>query len=351
MRRFLPLVLVCLMLVSLLSLTASATPTLTLQVGTDSTPHAADQPLPAPDAPEGKVFVGWAASGVLLPANAVYSGTEPVTLTALFVGMETEGEVRLGEKKGLRFLTEINKADLQALQAYTTLAYGTLIAPLSYVQAAGGVLTPAALAAAGKTKYLEAKADTFLAETDTVYVLSGSVVSLLAKNYKQSYCGAGYLQISYTNGQTAYVAATPSAAVTPYDTALSAHGDRTETADATHIHQIGDRYSPYTAEELRYFSNILSGCVDLSYWMSSKPITLEPADAYHQLPYTATFDNESESVVLTVTAGSDFRFDKHFCQLLLDGYLTSDGWNKLNLTVGEDGRTLAVKYREFTDLE
>ena len=86
--------------------------------------------------------------------------------------------------------------------------------------------------------------------------------------------------------------------------------------------------------------------------MSSKSeITLETADAYHQLPYTAAFDNESESIVLTVSADSDFRFDTHVCSLTLDGYLTSESWNSLNLTVGEDGRTLVVKYREYTDLE
>ena len=354
MYRLLAFTLSVCMLASLLLLPAAATDggTVTLQVGTERETLPAGEALPIPEAPEGKVFVGWGAEGVLLPGGAAYAPSGDVTLTALFLDIRTRAEVRLGDKKGIRFLTELDRADWEMLRTYTDPALGTLIAPKSYVEAADGVLTPAALAAAGKTKYLNATADDFYAKTDTVCTLSGSVVALKSKNLTLDYVGAGYVKITYTNGTEAFVTAPPSAAVTPYGQALAAHGDRTEAADATHTHQVGDRYSPYTAEELRYFSNILSGCVDLSYWMSSQSeIVLKRADAYHQLPYAATFDTESESIVLTVGANSDFRFDKHFCSLTLDGYLTSESWNSLNLTVGEEGRTLAVKYREYTDLE
>ncbi|MBE6703403.1 MAG: hypothetical protein E7585_08370 [Ruminococcaceae bacterium] len=353
MHRFIAFLLFLLLLLPLAATAVSAAPaaTLTLVIGEGNETVSADQPLPTPAAPSGKYFVGWAGEHIFLPGGALCETQSDLTLTALFVGMETCGEVRLGAQKGIRFLTHIHRGELETLQTYTTPAYGTFIAPKAYVDAANGKLTPDALASAGKTKYLDTQATAFYRETDTVYTLSGSVVSLLGENFKRDYVGAGYLKLTYTNGTTALVVASPCAAVNPYETALAAHNDRTETADGTHIYAVGDRYSPYTAEELSYFSNILSGCVDLSYWMSGKPITLTAASNYHQLPYTAFYDQTSESVILTVAGGSEFSFDKHFCQLELDGYVTSANWNRINLTVGDDGKSLAVKYREYTDLE
>ena len=355
MHRFMAFCLSVLLLVPLLaaSVSAAGAVNVTLQIGTKTQALTPGDTLPLPEAPEGKIFAGWGGEGELLPAGATYRPSSDATLTALFVGMETRAEVRLGERRGIRFLTEIDRADLQALSALVPPAYGTLIAPASYVQAAGGVLTPAALAAAGKTKYIEARADGFYTEADTVCTLSGSVVGLRTENLDLAYVGAGYLKITYTNGEIGYIAATPSAAVTPHAQALAAHGDRTAVADAVHTNAVEGGYSPYTAEELAYFARILSGCIDLSYWMSgvSHPLTLTPADAYHQLPYTAAYDLEGESIVLTVKEGNGFCFDQHFYALILDDYPTTESWNKLNLTVSAQGKQLAVKYREYTDLE
>ena len=355
MHRFIAFCLSVLLLVPLLAASVSATPaaTVILQIGAETQVLSAGECLPFPEVPEGKAFVGWGGEDTLLPAGVTYAPTADATLTALFVGMQSHAEVRLGDAKGIRILTDIDRSDLQALLAYTTPAYGTLIVPEAYLQAADGVLTPTALAAAGKAKYIEARADGFYVETDTVCTLSGSVVALRTENLDLAFVGAGYLKVTYTNGEIAYVTATPSAAVTPYAQALVAHADRVASADATHVNAVEGGYSPYTAAELAYFAQILSGRIDLSYWMTSAnhPLTLTPADSYHQLPYTAVYDLESESVVLTVNAGSSFRFDQHLYCLVLDGYLTSDVWNKLNLTVSSDGRQLAVKYREYTDLE
>lgn len=353
MYRLTAFVLSVLMLVPLLFIAASASAagTVTLQVGGSTEILPTGAALPTPDAPDGKVFVGWAAQDVLLPAGATYTPSGDMTLIALFLEMQTRFELRLGVKNGIRFLTDVDRADWEALLTYTTPTFGTLIAPRAYVEAADGVLTPEALTSAGKTKYLNATADEFYGKTDTVCTFAGSIVAFLSENLTTDYVGAGYVKITYTNGTEGLIAAAPSGAANPYEQALTAHGDRTAQADATHKNAVGDRYSPYTAAELHYFSNILSGCIVLDYKMTSTtiPPTLQKADDYHQLPYIARYDEESESVILTVTEGSDFRFSTHFCSLTLDGYDTTDSWNDRNLTFGEDGTSLAIKYREYTD--
>lgn len=334
MYRLLAFVLSLLLLCSAFILTgaAEAAPAVTLSVAGVTQSHDALAPLPHPDTPAGKVFAGWGGEGVFLPAGASFTPTADTTLTALFVGLSTEGELRFGAYRGLRFVTTMDRADHTALSGYTTVQYGTVIAPLSYAQAAGGSLEPTALFAAGKTKQIDLLATEFYEESNTVLRFAGSVVALKGENYKRDYVAAGYLRVQYSNGETGRIMAPVSAPVTPYALANAA---------------LSATSAP--AEEQSHLSNILSGCITLDYWMSGKALTLTAAGTHHALPYVATHDVASESILLTVNAGSDFRFDRHFCSLTLDGYPTSAAWNAVNLTVREGGTVLAIKYREYTD--
>ena len=334
MYRLLAFVLSLLLLCPAFLLTGAAqtAPAVTLSVEGVTQTYTVGEPLPIPTAPVGKSFVGWGATGVFLPAGVPFIPTADVTLTAVFISLSTEGALRFGTYRGLRFSTRMGKADYEALTAYTTVEYGTVIAPHVYAQAAGNSLAPAALAAAGKTKQLDLLATEFYEQNDTVLTFAGSVFALKAENYMLDYVAAGYLKVQYTNGTSGQIFAPVSDPVTPYTAANAAL-----VAGSA------------AGEDQAYLANLISGRIQLDYWMSGKALTLTAAGPHHTLPYTATYDVASESVLLTVKTGSTFRFDQHFCTLILDGYPTPATWNALNLTVRENGTVLAVKYVEYTD--
>ena len=334
MYRLLAFVLSFLLLCSAFLLTGAANtaPAVTLSVEGVTRVLDAGEPLPTPDAPTGKIFAGWGATGVFLPAGAAFTPSEDVTLTAVFVGLSTEGTLRLGTGKGLRFLTRMDRGEYTTLCSYTTVQYGTVIAPLSYAQAAGNSLSPQALSAAGKTKQRDLLANGFYEETDTVLTFAGSLVALKGENYLLDYVAAGYLKVQYTNGQSAQVFAPVCAPVCPYTLANAALAAGTAPT-----------------EEQGYLTNLISGRIQLDYWMSGKALALTAAGTHHTLPYAATYDAASESILLTVRTDSTFRFDRHFCTLILDGYPTNATWNTANLTIRQNGTVLAIKYREYTD--
>lgn len=333
MYRLLAFALSLLLLCPVFTLTgaANSAPVVTLSAGDTTRPLEAGESLPLPTAPTGKVFAGWTAPGVFLPAGVPFTPSESVTLTALFVGLSTQGTLRLGVGKGLRFLTRMDRADYTALCACTTVAYGTVIAPLSYAQAANNSLAPAALTAAGKTKQLDLAATAFYEESQDVLTFAGSVVALKGENYSRDYVASGYLKVRYTNGTDGLIMAPVSAPVCPYTLANAAHAAGNAPA-----------------EDQTYLSHLLAGCITLDYWMSGKDLTLTPAHPQHTLPYAASYDMESECVLLTVKSGSSFRFDQHFCNLTLDGYLASPTWNAINVKVLANGTVLSVSYPEYT---
>ena len=272
--------------------------------------------LPDPEnVPEGKVFAGWGGDGVFLSAGATYRQEGSATLQAVFVGISTkpDAKVRTETEIGLRFLTEIDRSDLAALKQYTPVTYGTYIAPADYVEAANGVLTPAALQAAGKT-YLETTTDQLYAETDTVATVAGSLVNVLQQNQYREFCAAGYIRVQYTDGSVANLTAPAGAGVRLYDQALTAFCDRTEAADATHTTQTAHgTYSPYSAEQLAYFSAVMDCVVDVTRFVvdTNNLDTVGPAaDLYGYMPTAYRVTYEMGGFVFTVNDGATFRFDR-----------------------------------------
>ena len=290
-------------------LTAASDPVLTQSVSTGEV-------LTAPESlPSGKVFAGWGAEGIFLPAGATYTGEGTVTLTAVLVGMSTrpDTKVRTEVQTGLRFLTDIDKADLNVLKGYTEVLYGTYIAPADYVTAANGVLTSAALQSAGKT-CLETVTDKLYAETETTATVAGSLVELLTHNYYRDFQAAGYLKVSYTNGTAAVVVASASAPVKLYDLSLSAYCDRTEAADATHV-SVTDHgtYSPYNADQLGYFAKVMDCVVDVTRFtvdIANNDVVKPSEDFYGYMPQSYRVTYELGCYVFTVEEGGAFRFNK-----------------------------------------
>ena len=356
MYRTLSFLLALLLLCSMVLPIAAADASFTLTLHSGGEPAvlsgASSYTLPTPNAPAGKVFAGWTAQGVFLPAGATFAAAGDTALTALFVEISTQtgANLRVTDGFGLRFLTHISRSDLNALAACTTVGYGTLIAPADYVSAAGGVLTPEALAAAGKTKYLDITAKSFFEETDAVSTVAGSIVQLLSKNYCRDFMGAGYLSVTYTNGTSGRIYAAPANGSCLYTLACAAHCDRTAAADTTHTVATGNGYSPYSGESLAFFAKVMDSVVNVEYLASQRAaVTLMPQNAYYQAPFTAAYDAAEEQLVFTVRQGSAYRFHTDFDSLILEKLVRVKGRGYSSLyRISADGMTLRVNYSDYT---
>ena len=122
--------------------------------------------------------------------------------------MTTRGTatVRFAEDgAGLRFSTEVEAVGWQALMDMgVEVTRGTLIVPYTYVTDMGGVLTHKSLIDAEK-QYLDVPTDGWFAEGEVPHVFTGAVSGIRFENYTRNYSAVGYLKITYTNGETAYV--------------------------------------------------------------------------------------------------------------------------------------------------
>ena len=320
----------CLTVFLMPAATAPSNFTVTLYEGdnarelTDATAYT----LPVSTPPEGKIFVGWRtvpsfpghALPCLFPAGTVVAEGDDTTYYAVYIGMETrpEAEMRMTESDlGLRFITEFDKADLTLLRTLCAVSYGTLIAPSDYVYIARGVLSPEALASVGKTKYLDVAANTPYAESEDTETIAGSVVSILSYNRYLSFCAAGYLTVTYTGGAqtTFYASADADVHNCLYDLAVEAFCDRTEEADDTHVYQTEKGYSPYAAETLETFRQILDSVVKVAYVNDPKNKSAMIAQIYpesdvYSAPYTATYSESRGRFTLRVKDGLDYTFSE-----------------------------------------
>lgn len=303
------------------------------------------------DIPQGKSFVGWGAEGVFLPAGATYSGEETV-LTAVFVGISTRPaeKIRTETKMGLRFLTDINKADLAVLKTYTAVLFGTYITLADYVNNAGGVLTPAALSAAGMG-YLETKTDKFYTETDTVGTVAGSLVDVQMKHYYREFQAAGYIEVTYTDGTKGAVIAPAGERVRLYDKAISAFADRTDAADGNHPNAVTyGGYSAYSNDQLTYFCQVMDCVVDVSRFSFDNDYNIT-YEFYGYVPVSYSLYVNLErtgktTIDFVVKEGSAFRFNEDLYQVY---HLNAEGEPVLATrysyyNIENANKTLWVKY-------
>ena len=307
---------------------SSFTVTLYENGGTRELTGATSYTLPASTPPAGKVFVGWRTepsfpgplTPQLLPSGTLVGTGDTTAYFAVYVQMSTrpEAELRLtDENMGLRFLTDFGKSDLQLLRALGAVSYGTLIAPSDYVYKARGVFTPEALAAVGKTKYLDVATDTPYAESQTTETIAGSIASILSYNRYLSFCAAGYLTVTYSDGsaETFYASADSDEENRMYTLAANAYCDRTASADDTHIYETANGYSPYNEATLTAFKEILDSVVNVAYVNNPKDknsmiAQIYPVSDLYEAPYTATYNETSGKFTLRVKDGLDYTFSE-----------------------------------------
>lgn len=165
--------------------------------------------LPTADPHSKAQLVGWKdAEGKLYkPGTAVSGITKNMTFEAVTVDFQTlaGAQVRFKDPTGLRFLSQVKKADYDALGAAAT-ATGTLILPTDLLGT--GELTLEALKDKTEGKdYLNVTNDGWLnaetAETDGAYTFSGAIVGIKKGNYNRNFSAVGYLTVTYADGTTA----------------------------------------------------------------------------------------------------------------------------------------------------
>lgn len=165
--------------------------------------------LPTADPHSKAQLVGWKdAEGKLYkPGTAVSGITKNMTFEAVTVDFKTlaGAQVRFKDPTGLRFLSQVKKADYDALGAAVT-ATGTLILPTDLLGT--GELTLEALKDKTEGKdYLNVTNDGWLnaetAETDGAYTFSGAIVGIKKGNYNRNFSAVGYLTVTYADGTTA----------------------------------------------------------------------------------------------------------------------------------------------------
>ena len=165
--------------------------------------------LPAADPHSKAQLVGWKdEEGKLYkPGTAVSGITKNMTFEAVTVDFKTlaGAQVRFKDPTGLRFLSQVKKADYDALGAAAT-ATGTLILPTDLLGT--GELTLEALKDKTEGKdYLNVTNDGWLnaetAETDGAYTFSGAIVGIKKGNYNRNFSAVGYLTVTYADGTTA----------------------------------------------------------------------------------------------------------------------------------------------------
>ncbi|MBQ8907835.1 MAG: hypothetical protein IJY71_04540 [Clostridia bacterium] len=279
--------------------------------------------LPASPALEGgEVFIGWktdvGGEVRLFPAGAVFFATGETTFDAVTVTASTAEAASVyavGENVGLRFTSQIDKADyngLLSLLGKDGFTLGTLIATTDYTAKIGGRLTAALLAAKGY-EYLEIETSKIYKTTASYEEWAGSVVNLKAENLSRRYAAIGYLDIRYANGEegrvylkAAYInsqgnnAYREFSSVQAYDAFLNAYDDR--NAGYQNIVKEGDiiTYSPYTEAQLQKIKAYLDGAVSIKINGAGKYAVEEKG--YYSSPYQVSYDASLNKDKVTITA-------------------------------------------------
>ena len=204
-------------------------------------------------------------------------------ITGIAIGAEYGVALRLtGGSTGLRYNSTIKRDLYEALAAHggMTFTLGTLIAPTSYVQGAGGFTKEFLSAYAAAESYANAYVDVKFNPTvngwldaysndDSVHVFSGAISNLKEASYNLAFSGVGYVEIkSSIYSHTFYGEYTESArSRTAAYIAEQARADRQATQDAKYqyLTEAGD-YSPYTDTQRTYieefYAKMIAGAMN-----------------------------------------------------------------------------------------
>ena len=180
-----------------------------------------------------------------------------VAKTATYDG---EGNITGYETSGIRFTTNVSKAQIDALNegiangTYKTVAYGTLIVPTDYLF--GGDFTHEWLEA--NCAYLDIPSTGWIKEGAEYSSYYGSIVNLNETNLARKFSGLGYIQITYADDSVKYFYAPylASYARTAEYVAKAAIADRsaTKTDEYTELVEEDGNYSPYTSAQRNFLT-------------------------------------------------------------------------------------------------
>ena len=159
--------------------------------------------------------------------------------------LETGASVRLSDPTGLRFTATVDQDDLAMFASVT--GYGIVIAPTSYVEAAGAFTMAALdnLAVAEGSKYLKIEAEKLVEDTAEHVVFSAVIGNIKAANYAVDFSAIVYVEADGAVYYSAYSAAANSRSIRTVATA--AFNDRSATQVNEYQYEVAENdYSPYT---------------------------------------------------------------------------------------------------------
>ena len=158
--------------------------------------------LPVQNRP-GYVFVGYMVDNSLVPANTPISVNEDKTIVAYFVefAMFNGASIRVSEPTGVRFGTQIDKDQLDAIKAGgATVSFGTLIAMASDITVEEA-LDYTMLTKGCGIKHLDV-VSTVQLEVGRFVQFNGAVVGIKTTHYNKKFVGRAYMTITYSNSET-----------------------------------------------------------------------------------------------------------------------------------------------------
>lgn len=186
---------------------------------------------------------GQAPTAALLSFTPMQSTLSLVTDTNFVLNPET-GDIHV--------MTSIAADKWQALlPQIITLDRGTLFATAEDLKKTDGVLTHAALLAAGCTP-TDVPAQDWCQQGGGRLYFKGILNNIKSHNRLQKQTAVGYLKITYPDGSYDYIYATHEGErplISVYQLALHAKNDLSDTQTDTHPHAAGNQFSPYTADQ------------------------------------------------------------------------------------------------------
>lgn len=152
----------------------------------------------------------------------------------------------------MQFMTSLDAAMWEACTSdLITLTCGTLFATGDDLAKTNGVLTHAALLAAGCTP-VEALSYQWQSEQDGKLFFEGVLSGLASVSTLLPHTAIGFVKITYPDNSYDYIYAAyegTHTALSLRDLAVAAQNDLYDEQTDTHPHAAGDKFSPYTAEE------------------------------------------------------------------------------------------------------
>ncbi|MBR2320950.1 MAG: hypothetical protein IKA57_02305 [Clostridia bacterium] len=153
-----------------------------------------------------KTFIGWAYDGVLYAPGTEFIVDEAMTFTAVEIDFTTQdgAAMRIGktaEKSGIRFTSQFNKADVDALlgqYGIESIDYGTLIIPYDYLAYNQKPNLEDFDPAADEILKIES---TPMEAVDGYVVFRGAMQKIYEENYGRLFAGRAYMEITFAGGE------------------------------------------------------------------------------------------------------------------------------------------------------